>query len=118
MRSGSLVLAPIVLAVVVGACQQKREAPPAEPVPQKAYAADVARICDVMMLSGAAEAPEGQQMFTVADWLGRNLETDAGHDFLVTFQQTPDTGKAALLNAESSKLGLGSCALATSWHAP
>lgn len=116
MRPGSTLVAPLVALVVLGACQDKRGAPAAEvEQPGSSYAADVARICDVMSLSGAAGAPEGQQMFTVADWLGRNLETDAGHDFLVAFQQTPDTGKAALLQAESTKLGLGTCALASSW---
>ncbi len=118
MRSGSLVLVLIFAVIVGGGCKKERAAPPAAPVAEKAYAADVARICDVMKLSGAAEAPEGQQMFTVADWLGRNLETDAGHDFLVVFQQTADTGKAALLSAEASRLNLGSCALASSWGGP
>lgn len=118
MRSGSL-LVPVLL-LVLGGCESKRDQPAVEgkPAGEKGYAADVARICDVMTLSGAGAAPEGEQMFTVADWLGRNLETDAGHDFLVAFQQTPDSGKAAMLNAESSKLGLGSCALASSWTGP
>jgi len=84
---------------------------------EEAYRGDISRLCDVMALSGADQLDEGSRMFTVADWLGSNLITEAGHDFLVTMQLESDgRRKGEILRGEASRLGLPACKLAESWN--
>jgi len=77
------------------------------------YREDIGRLCDVIRLSGADERPEGERMYLTAQWLGDNLQTQEGRDFLVTFQQSQD--KAATLLAEAKRVGVESCPLAALW---
>lgn len=105
----------VLAALSVAACQQGNEAS-RETIRKgtPAYRQDVERICGVMSLSGADQLPEGERVFTTAQWLGNNLETEEGRDFLVTFQQSDD--KAATLLAEARAVGLPDCALAAEWR--
>jgi hypothetical protein len=109
--------------------QAQAQAPttPSEPTPtpppslavadEDAYRDDIARLCDVMSLSGADQLDEGSRMVTVANWLGSNLATDAGHDFLIAMQLENDgRRKGEILRSEASRLGLPPCKLAESWN--
>jgi hypothetical protein len=74
---------------------------------------DVHRLCNVLELSGAAQRPPEERIYTTSTWLGDNLRTEAARDLLVRFQQSAD--KAALLRAEAARQGLADCPLAASW---
>jgi hypothetical protein len=80
-------------------------------------AQDLARLCDCERLSGAAEQPPEQRMYTIAQWLGAELKTDEARQFLAQFQRTAPGERAALLRVEASHHGLSSCPLADTWSA-
>lgn len=103
-----------ILLLLLG-CQQGSEERGARPAAvSPAYRQDVERLCDVLRLSGADQLPAGERMFTTATWLGDNLQTSEGRDFLVTFQQATD--KAGALRAEAARVGLAGCPLADEWQ--
>lgn len=114
-RRGVPALSPLLaLVVACGAaasgCQSGSERP-AVPAP---YRRDIERVCDVVARSGAEHDPS--PILVMAEWLGANLETTEGHDFLVAFQGTPDDAKAKLLLDEARRVGLSGCALAAKWQ--
>jgi hypothetical protein len=79
------------------------------------YAGDIERICNAEQLSGAAEMDEGARSMHVAQWLGSNIKTEDGRQFLASLARAKAADKAKLLRSESSKVGLKGCALAKSW---
>ncbi len=91
--------------------------PAPEPSPEDPYRDDIARICDVLALSGADQLAEAERMVTVASWLGANLVTDASRAFLVALQKEPEGAKkSGILRTEAEVLGLPPCKLAESWN--
>ena len=56
------------------------------------YKQDITNLCDVLHLSGADQLPPGDRAPSIAMWLGPNIKTEAGHDFLVAIQ--PLVGRA------------------------
>ena len=119
----------IVFALVVG-CQSgtaskppapTTAAPPGAPGPVPAnvtpeYKHDIENLCEVIHRSGADELPEGDRGPTIAMWLGPNIKTEAGHDFLVAIQPLVGEPKAKALDAEARRVGLDTCALAAEWR--
>jgi hypothetical protein len=105
--------------LLLAACQkgeEPRAGAPERGVPTQidaAYRADVQRICDVLSLSGADQVSPSERTALTAQWLGDNLETEAGVDFMIAFKSAPDP--AAALRDEASRLGLPGCPLADSW---
>jgi hypothetical protein len=81
------------------------------------YASDITKLCDVVKLS-KADADPGGQVVIVANWLAAHLETKEAHEFLVRISSLGPQPKADALDAEAHKVGLASCALATTWRAP
>ena len=79
------------------------------------YAGDIDRICNAETRSGASEMEEGARPVTVAQWLGANIQTGEGRQFLVTLAKTRPADKSKMLLAESTKVGLKACALAKAW---
>ena len=102
-------------AVLVSACQSGTNEKPEDMPITAGYRADIADLCNVMHLSGADERPEEERVFTTAQWLGNNLETQEGRDFLVTFTQAPDKDKPAVLLAEAKRVRVEHCPLADYW---
>ncbi len=119
-RPFALVLVLGALAVTTNGCQSGGEsgsgAGAAAAVPAE-YRRDIERVCDVVARSGSDQDPENSPILIMAEWLAANLETEAGHDFLVAFQQTPDGDKGAKLINEARRVGLAGCELATMWPA-
>ena len=121
----------------MAACQQgipqKRAAPskapaaaaaaaaPAAKVPAQAnsaadYAHDIDALCNSLVNSGASEPPEGARQLMVAQYLGKAIQTDAAHKFLVGIQPLQGAAKSEALNAEATRVGLHGCPLANEWQ--
>lgn len=98
--------------------QAARPGQPDAPPPSKEYAGDIAKLCDVVRLSGAeAESPEDRRL-PVASWLAANLATAESRQFLAQIQPLEGANKAEALDAEARRVGLTGCALAAEWRAP
>ncbi|MEO6774406.1 MAG: hypothetical protein ABI467_15525, partial [Kofleriaceae bacterium] len=82
------------------------------------YKADIENLCDVMTRSGADQLEPGQRNPTIAMWLGPNIKTAAGHQFLVQIQPLQGVDKALALEAEAKRVGISQCPLAAEWRAP
>ncbi len=108
---------PVLVAclLLVVACHKSKSAPVAASVTPE-YKQDIVNLCDVMQLSGADQLPEGSRSPSIAIWLGPHIKTPAGHDFLVKIQPLEGMDKAAALDAEAARVGIGTCALADEWR--
>jgi hypothetical protein len=94
-------------------------APPAPgPPPSAEYAGDIAKLCDVVQLSGAASDPSGDRRLPIANWLAANLTTAESRQFLARIQPLVGDQKAAALEAEARRVGLSACSLAAEWRSP
>jgi hypothetical protein len=97
-------------------CGDSKPADPAQPPPvsDRAYAADIENLCDVVARSGAkgASAPT----YVTATWLGSHLTTQDSRKFLARIQPLGREPKAAALEAEARRVGLTGCALADDWR--
>jgi len=82
------------------------------------YKADIENLCDVEMRSGADQLEPAQRNPTIAMWLGPNIKTTAGHQFLVQIQPLQGADKANALEAEAKRVGISQCPLATEWRTP
>jgi hypothetical protein len=93
---------------------------PAAPVGPIAadYKADIENLCDVEKRSGADQLEPAQRNPTIAMWLGPNIKTTAGHQFLVQIQPLQGADKAQALDTEAKRVGISECPLATEWRTP
>ena len=82
------------------------------------YRADIDNLCDVLKRSGADQLTSGEQQPVIAMWLGPNIKTTAGHNFLVTIAPLQGAAKADALEAEAKRVGIASCPLAAEWRKP
>ena len=82
------------------------------------YRADIDNLCDVLKRSGADQLTPGEQQPVIAMWLGPNIKTTAGHNFLVTIAPFQGVAKADALVAEANRVGIASCPLAAEWRKP
>jgi hypothetical protein len=98
-------------------CACNRAEPPPSPPPE-GYAADIAKLCDVMTRSGADRLAPDEQVFTTARWLAGNLATQEARTYLANLQRLDGAAKADALDAEARKVGLAGCALAAAWRVP
>lgn len=56
-------------------------------------------------------------MFHIAQWLGANIESQEGRQFLAELGKASDPkAKAALLTATAKRHGLDECLLARTWE--
>lgn len=99
------------LALVAG-CQRTTGTAAPEP-----YRADIARLCDVLVQSGADHLPAGERLLAIVQWLPEHLETQDSHAFLARIQPLEGEDKADALDAEARRVGLPGCALAAEWRA-
>lgn len=113
---------PVIALVIVG-CQSgdKSSAPAQRPPPEKAevtedYKYDITRLCDAVHLSGADQIKDDSRITQIAMWLGPNIRTPAGHDFLVAIQPLDGEAKAKALDDEARRVGLDKCALSAEWR--
>ncbi|MBT8495801.1 MAG: hypothetical protein KJO07_22350 [Deltaproteobacteria bacterium] len=90
------------------------ETPPAKAAAAD-YAGDIERICNAEQLSGADQLDEGARSMHVAQWLGGNIKTEDGRQFLASLARAKAGAKVELLNSQAAKLGLDGCALAKAW---
>jgi hypothetical protein len=81
-----------------------------------AYRADITTLCDVVKLSGAEDKPKDERWQVIAMWLGPQIKTTEGHEFLVAIQPLKGEAKALALDTEAKRVGLTTCALATEWR--
>jgi hypothetical protein len=80
------------------------------------YRADIANLCDAVKLSGADKVADDGRIAIIAMWLGPNIHTQEGHDFLVAIQPLQGNDKAKRLDDEAHRVGLDSCALSAEWR--
>ena len=104
------------LVVALAACHRDPVSVPSTAPP--AYAADIGKVCDVITRSGAQSMGTNDRNYTVANWLGSNLETPESHAFLVKIQPLVGEAKARALELEAARVGIGHCALADVWRTP
>ncbi|MFT3694751.1 MAG: hypothetical protein QM831_16500 [Kofleriaceae bacterium] len=94
-------------------------APPAPAAPVMIagdYKTDIENLCDVMKRSGADQLSEGERQPVIAMWLGPNIKTTAGHDFLVKIAPLQGAEKAKALDDEATRVGITSCPLSAEWR--
>jgi hypothetical protein len=113
--AGMKPLAPLIagLAVVAG-CQ--RSTGTAAAAASGPYRADIVRLCDVVVQSGADRLPEGERLLAIVQWLPAHLETQEAHEFLARIQPLEGEAKARALDTEARRVGLPGCALAAAWR--
>ena len=109
-----LLLAGCALVAAALGCQRSAGSTGAPVAP--AYRDDIARLCDVVVQSGADRLPPGERALPIATWLGAHLETQEAHDFLIKIQPLTGEPKAVALDAEARRAGLTSCALSAEWR--
>jgi hypothetical protein len=80
------------------------------------YRKDITSLCDGLTLSGADKAPKDEQWTVLAMWLGPNIKTEQGREFLVAIQPLQGDAKALALETEGKRVGLAKCALADAWR--
>jgi hypothetical protein len=102
--------------MLMSACQSGTNDKPESAAITAGYRADISRLCNVMHLSGADEQAPEERVYTTANWLGNNLETQQGRDYLVTFTQASDPDKPKTLLAEAKRVGVSPCPLADHWQ--
>jgi len=101
------------LGVAVGC--QRGTGSTAPPVSEP-YRADIENLCDAVVRSGADQLPAGDRALVIANWLAAHLQTQEAHDYLIRIQPLTGEPKAAALEAEARRVGLGHCALADEWR--
>jgi hypothetical protein len=101
------------VAIVAGCQRSTGTAAPVEGL----YRADIARLCDVLVQSGADRLPAGERLLAIVQWLPAHLETQEAHEFLARIQPLEGEAKAGALDAEARRVGLPGCALAVEWRA-
>ena len=80
------------------------------------YRADIATLCDVVRLSGADQKPKDERWPVIAMWLGPQIKTTEGHEFLVAIQPLRGQVKALALETEAKRVGITKCELADEWR--
>lgn len=110
-------LASVLVWNLVCACNRS-EGPPPPPPPAapSGYAGDIAKICDVVVRSGAAQLAGPDRMYATATWLAANLETAEARAFLARIQPLEGAAKADALDGEARRVGLATCTLAGDWR--
>jgi hypothetical protein len=106
------------LFVCLGVAGCQREAGGTAPPISEPYRADIATLCDVITRSGADQVTPAERPLLIATWLPGHLQTTEAHDYLVKIGPLMGDAKAAALEAESTRVGLQKCALATEWRTP
>jgi hypothetical protein len=81
-----------------------------------AYRADITTLCDVVKLSGADQKPKDERWTVTAMYLGSNLKTPEGKEFMVAIKPLRADVKALALETESKRVGLAACPLADEWR--
>ena len=120
---------PVYFVLAATACQagEAKEAPLAvpnttiiqlpKPVVTDAYRADITTLCDVVHRSGADQRAPAERWPIIAMYLGPQIKTTEGHDFLIAIQPLAGEAKALALETESKRVGLAKCELANEWRA-
>jgi hypothetical protein len=75
---------------------------------------DVHRICNAVELSGVDREPTNRQLF-IAQWLGANIESVDGRNFLVSLARVEGEAKVKVLEDQARRVGLSGCPLAAEW---
>jgi hypothetical protein len=118
------------LVLIVAACQEGKQEqklvdptsttvislPKADVTPE--YRADITSLCDAVKLSGSEDKPKDERWQVIAMWLGPQIKTNDGHEFLIAIQPLKGEAKALALETEAKRVGLTTCALATEWRTP
>jgi hypothetical protein len=79
---------------------------------------DVDRICNAVEQSGVDKDPSANRQVFVAQWLGANIESGDGRNFLVSLARVEGEAKATLLEEQARRVGLSGCPLAAEWKKP
>lgn len=80
------------------------------------YRADITNLCDAVKLSGADQIHDDSRITTIAMWLGPNIHSKEGHEFLVSIQPLKGEAKAQRLDEEAKRVGLLTCPLSAEWR--
>lgn len=77
---------------------------------------DLDRICNVVERAGAQDLPDGEQLMATLSWLPKNIESDAGREFLASIANLQGAAKADALDAGARRVGLPGCPTAELWR--
>lgn len=81
-----------------------------------AYRADIEALCDCVKRSGADQKPKEERWPLIAMWLGPQIKTNEGHEYLIAIQPLQGEAKALALETEAKRVGLTQCDLANEWR--
>ena len=87
-----------------------------KPTVTDGYRADITTLCDVVRLSGADQKPKDERWTVVAMFLGTQITTQEGHEFIRAIKPLPADAYALALETESKRVGLANCELANEWR--
>src|SRR5688572_4295190 len=76
---------------------------------------DVHRICNSVELSGVDQQPDANRQLAVAQWLGANIESVDGRNFLVALARVEGEAKVKVLEEQARRVGLATCPLSAEW---
>lgn len=116
MRATSL--AVVLLALYAAGCQRKQSATDVEAAgwSTSPIGRDLDRICNVVRYAGVEDRDSGEQLLATLDWLPRNIESEAGRDFLASIANLTGSAKADALDAGALKVGIKDCPISRRWR--
>ena len=106
----------LALALVLVGCHRHDGAPTGAAHVTPEYRADIENLCDSLQRSGADKISDDTRTVAMAMWLGKNVQTEEGHKFLVSIQSLVGEDHARALDDEAHRVGLASCALSAEWR--
>ncbi|MBE7451065.1 MAG: hypothetical protein HS111_19875 [Kofleriaceae bacterium] len=101
----------------LAACQSGSSAP-AGAASNAALAADLEKLCNAKVRSGADQEPGAQGTYLMAQWIDANITSREGRAFLVEFAQLGQDKAARRQKLEQAmtRHGLASCPLVDEWR--
>ncbi len=77
---------------------------------------DLERICNVLTYANVTDKSSRDQLNAILEWLPRNIESEAGRNFLGSIGNLEGNAKADALDSTAIKVGLEDCPLSASWR--
>jgi hypothetical protein len=104
--------------VVIAAACQTGGAPPPPPTKADLTRAEAENICNAVDKSGASGEEESNKAYLMAQWLAKEVVSDSGHAWLISFAKLGDDKPARVraLVTMARAAGLPSCPLTAMWQ--
>ena len=86
--------------------------------PPNALRDDLDRLCNAVVLSGAAQMEPADRAYTMANWLGQNITSDPGRKFMQDWARLGEDkpARVKMLEGAATSVGIKSCPLLDDWR--